>query len=497
MSLPTEAIQYAMYIGGQWCEAATAQRYTIHSPAHNVPVGVYPLGGTDDIDRAVQAARQALEAGEWRRWPGAERAALLRRVADGIRQRREELVLIEVLESGKPITQARGEMDSAAGIWDYAASLAQNLYGDSYNALGEQVLGLTLREPIGVVGMITPWNFPLLIISQKLPFALAAGCTAIVKPSELTPGTTLLLAEILEKAGCPAGVVNVVTGYGAEAGAPLTAHPDVDMISFTGSTRVGREIVRASAGNLKKVELELGGKNPQIVFADANLDEALDAVVFGVYFNMGECCNSGSRLLVQRSIADSFCERVIAASRAVVTGDPLDERTKVGAIINQAQLDRIQDFVTQGQQQGAVLRVGGAALDVGVGRFFEPTVFTDVLPGMIIAREEIFGPVLSIITFDTVEEAISIANDTAYGLSAGIWTNSIETAFQTARGIRAGTIWINTFMDGYPELTFGGYRQSGLGRELGRNAIDEFCEVKTVQVHLGARTNWWLSSGPR
>jgi acyl-CoA reductase-like NAD-dependent aldehyde dehydrogenase len=338
--------------------------------------------------------------------------------------------------------------------------------------------------------MITPWNFPLLIISQKLPFALAAGCTCVVKPSELTPGTTLRLGELIDAAGIPKGVVNIVSGYGNPVGARLASHNDVDMISFTGSTAVGRSVVEASRSNLKKVELELGGKNPQIVFADADLDAALDAAVFGVYFNMGECCNSGSRLLVQKDIAKEFTASVIKKAKEVVVGDPLDDKTRVGAIVNQAQLDKIEGYVQAGQREGATLKLGGNRRRTEQGRFFEPTVFEGVNREMTIAREEIFGPVLSVIPFETAEEALSIANSTPYGLSAGVWTRNIDVAFQLARGIRAGTIWINTFMDGYPELSFGGYKESGLGRELGRFAIDEFTELKTIQVHLGPRNKW-------
>ncbi|MEQ8673581.1 MAG: aldehyde dehydrogenase family protein [Aggregatilineales bacterium] len=492
MSLPEKPYQYQMLINGQFVDAKSGERYQINSPAHEIPVGDYPLADKDDVDRAVAAARAAFDSGSWANLSGKDRAKVLLRVAEGIAQQQEELALIEVLESGKPISQSRDEMAGVVGLWEYAATLAQHTYGDSYNALGNDMMGFTLREPIGVVGMITPWNFPLLIISQKLPFALAVGCTAVIKPSELTPGTTLRLGQIMQDAGMPEGVVNIVTGYGDPVGARIADHPDVDMISFTGSTNVGKQIVRASAGNLKKVELELGGKNPQIVFDDAKLEEALDAVVFGVYFNMGECCNSGSRLLVQSGVADEFVAAVIERAKTVQIGDPLDEKTKVGAIINDAQFNKIQNYVHAGQQEGAVLEIGGDRLQSEQGRYFQATIFDNVRPTMQIAREEIFGPVLSILKFDTVEEAIHIANDTLYGLSAGIWTANVDTAFSAARRIRAGTIWINSFMDGYPELSFGGYRESGLGRELGRFAIDEFTELKTIQLHLGPRTGWWL-----
>jgi len=491
MSLPHEPYHYKMLIDGRWVEARGAERFARESPAHGIAVGDYPLAGEADVDAAVAAARRAFDEGRWPRMRGAERAGLLQRVAEAIRAAAEELATIEVLESGKPIAQARGEMESTADLWSYAAALARTIHGDSYTTLGDDMLGLMVREPIGVVAMITPWNFPLLIVSQKLPFALAAGCTAVVKPSELTPGTTLRLGQILQEAGLPDGVVNIVSGYGNPAGARLAAHPDVDMISFTGSTAVGRSVVAASAGNLKKVALELGGKNPQIVFADADLEAALDAAVFGVLFNMGECCNSGSRLLVQRSIADAFSAAVVERARTVPVGDPLDERTKVGAIVNDQQLGKILGYVESAQREGAALQTGGARLATDRGRFIQPTVFTGVAPSMQIARDEIFGPVLSVLTFDTAAEAVQIANSTLYGLSAGVWTRDIDTAFQVGRGVRAGTIWINSFMDGYPELSFGGYRESGLGRELGRFAIEEFTELKTLQVHLGPRTNWW------
>ena len=494
--LPSTHFTHSMWIDGRSVPAKSGETFSRQSPAHGVKVGEYPLAGAADADTAVAAARRAFDNGPWPHLPGTDRAKVLLRAAELIRANKDELALIETLESGKPIKQARDEMEWSAALWDYAAALCRHLHGDSYNALGTQVLGLTIREPIGVVGMITPWNFPLLIISQKLPFALAAGCTCVVKPSELTPGTTLRLGPLLDEAGLPAGVVNIISGYGEPAGARLSEHPDINMISFTGSTEVGKAVVGSSRGNLKKVELELGGKNPHIVFADADLEAALDAVVFGVYFNMGECCNSGSRLLVQRSIADHFINRVLEAAKKVPVGDPLDEETKIGAIIDGNQFDKILGSIESGIRDGARLRLGGKPLARENGRFVEATIFDDVRPEMSIAKEEIFGPVLSILTFETKEQAIRIANDTIYGLSAGVWTRDIDTAFTVSRGIRAGTIWINTFMDGYPELCFGGFNQSGLGRELGRFSIEEFTELKTIQVHLGPRTGWWARSTP-
>jgi betaine-aldehyde dehydrogenase len=489
---PAKPYQYQLWINGKEQPSQSGKTFDRRSPAHDVVVGVYPLAGTEETDLAVAAARRAFDEGPWPKLSGAERASCLSKLASLIREHADELALIETLESGKPIAQARNEMEWAAGIWDYAAASCRNLAGDTYNSLGEQMLGLVVREPIGVVGMITPWNFPLLIISQKLPFALAAGCTCVVKPSELTPGTTLRLGPLLGEAGVPDGVVNILSGYGDPVGMRLSAHLDVDMLSFTGSTEVGKSVVAASRSNLKKVGLELGGKNPQIIFADADLKAALDAAVFGICFNMGECCNSGSRLLIERSIYDDFTQRLISLIREVKVGDPLDESTQIGAIVNDEQLDKILHYIEDGQRAGANLRIGGHQLKGTAGRFVEPTIFSDVRADMAIAREEIFGPVLSVLSFDHADEAIAIANSTAYGLSAAVWTRDLDRAFAVSKGVRAGTVWINTFMEGPAELPFGGYKQSGLGRELGRSAIEEFTDLKTIQVHFGPRTGWWV-----
>jgi betaine-aldehyde dehydrogenase len=491
-SLPEAPRSWQLLIDGKWTDAADSGRFERESPAHGIAVGDYALAGAADADAAIAAARRAFDVGPWPRLKGVERAAVLRRVAEAVRTRIEEFAVLEVLESGKPIVQARAEISGAANLWDYAASLTSTLHGDSYNTLGDDMLGLVLREPVGVVSIITPWNFPFLILSQKLPFALAAGCTAVIKPSELTPGTTLLLGQLLQEAGLPDGAVNILAGYGNPVGQRMIEHPDVDMVSFTGSTGVGKAVVRASAETLKKVSLELGGKNPQIVFADADLEAALDAVVFGVYFNAGECCNSGSRLLIQKSIAEEFTAALIQRAREVLVGDPLLETTKVGSIVNQAQLDKIQAYIDGASAAGATVRCGGRRTGPDAGLFLEPTVIDRVTADMAIAREEVFGPVLSVLTFDTPDQAVELANQTLFGLSAGVWTRDMDVAIQAARRIQAGTLWINTFMDGYPELPFGGFKQSGLGRELGRFAVEDYTELKTLQMHLGPRTNWWL-----
>ncbi|MEA3145800.1 MAG: hypothetical protein QOI53_1257 [Verrucomicrobiota bacterium] len=489
--IPKTPFHYELWINGQEVPAGSGKRFERRSPAHGVVIGDYAEADIADVDTAVSVAREAFDRGPWPHSSGADRMKCLLKAAELIRQQKEELALIETLESGKPISQARDEMDWAAGLWDYAATLCRHIHGDTYNALGASMLGLVIREPIGVVGMITPWNFPLLIVSQKLPFALAAGCTCVIKPSELTSGTTLRLGKLLAEAGVPDGVVNIVSGYGDPVGSRLSEHPQVDMMSFTGSTKVGKAVVGAGRHNLKKVELELGGKNPQIIFADADLEAALDAAVFGICFNMGECCNSGSRILIQRPIADEFVRRVVELAREVPVGDPLDEKTKVGAIASEPQYEKIMGYIEQGRNAGARLQLGGEPLQILDGRFIATTVFDQVRPEMAIAKEEIFGPVLSILTFDTAEEAIEIANSTNYGLSSGVWTRDFDTAISVSRRIRAGTIWVNTFMDGYAELPFGGYKESGQGRELGRFAIEEFTELKTIQLHLGPRTSWW------
>jgi betaine-aldehyde dehydrogenase len=494
--IPKTPFHYDLWINGKEVPAESGKRFERRSPALDVVVGEYAEAGTGDVDTAVKAAREAFDGGSWPHFSGADRMKCLLKAAELIRQQKETLALIETLESGKPISQARDEIDWAAGLWDYAAALCRQIYGDTYNALGPTMLGLVIREPVGVVGMITPWNFPLLIVSQKLPYALAAGCTCVIKPSELTSGTTLRLGKILAEAGVPDGVVNIVSGYGDPVGSRLSLHPQVDMMSFTGSTNVGKAVINAARNNLKKVELELGGKNPQIIFADADLEAALDAAVFGICFNMGECCNSGSRLLIQKPIADEFVHKVVELARVVPVGDPLDEKTKVGAIASEQQFNKIMGYIDQGQRAGARLQLGGAPLEILNGRFIATTVFDGVRPEMAIAREEIFGPVLSILTFDTAEEAIEIANSTNYGLSSGIWTRDFDTALSVSRRIRTGTVWVNTFMDGYPELPFGGYKESGQGRELGRFAIEEFTELKTIQLHLGPRTSWWARQKP-
>ena len=494
-ALPDAPVRLKHWIGGAWVDSADGATSVRFSPAHGVPVSVAAKGGQIEAEAGIAAARAAFDIGAWSRTSGKDRATLLLRVADLIDRDRAAIALQEVLESGKPITQAMAEIEGAADIWRYAAALARTLHGDSHNSLGPDMLGLVLKEPIGVVSLITPWNFPFLIISQKLPFALAAGCTAVVKPSELTPGTTVMLGKLLAEAGLPDGVVNIVLGYGEPVGAVLSSDPRVDMVSFTGSTAVGKRISAAASATLKKVSLELGGKNPQVIFPDADLDQAADAIAFGVYFNAGECCNAGSRIIVHESVAAALVEKITVLSRRVPFGDPLDPRTQVGAIISPEHLAKIDAYVRGAVAAGARLALGGAALDVGGlgAQFYQPTIVTDVRPEMEIAREEVFGPVLSVLTFRTADEAIQLANDAAYGLSAGVWSSDVSTCLDFMRRVRAGTVWTNTWMDGFAELPFGGFKQSGQGRELGRYGLEEFLEVKTVQMRIGQTRGAWVA----
>lgn len=490
VGLPEAPRIFQMLIDGEWREAESGERIVRMSPAHDVAVSETPRGGVVDADLAVAAARRAFDDGRWSALSGADRATVLLKAAALIRERRDEIALLETLESGKPIVQSRGEVDGAAGIFDYAAGQARALHGDSFNNLGESLFGLVTREPIGVVAVITPWNFPFFILCERVPFILASGCTVVSKPSELTSGTTLLLGQILIDAGLPKGVFNVLTGPGSLVGARLANHEDVDMISFTGSTEVGRGTLQASAGNMKKVGLELGGKNPQVVFADADLDAAADGVVFGLAFNAGQCCVSGSRLVVERTIAEDFAARVVEKIGRLRIGDPLDETTQVGPIVDPRQFEKILALISEGKKDGARLLCGGAPVETEKGRFVAPTVFADATREMSIVREEIFGPVLSILPFDTFDEAIKIANDTCFGLAGSVWTQDLNKALKTMRKLKAGRVWVNCTIAGGPELPIGGFKQSGVGRETGRYGVEEYTQIKSTHIELGERARW-------
>ena len=496
VALPVEPFVGRHLIAGEWRNSASGETYDRTSPAHGVLVSRAALGAEADAEAAIRAARETFDSGVWSRASGKARATVLLKVADLIEANVERMALIETLESGKPITQSRGEVSGAADLWRYAAALARAMHGDSHNTLGEDILGVVVKDPIGVVSVITPWNFPFWILSQKLPFALAAGCTCVVKPSEMTPSTTVILGELLIEAGMPAGVVNIVLGYGPAVGSLMTTHEAVDMVTFTGSTMVGKAISVAASRTLKKVALELGGKNPQVIFPDADLESAADAVTFGVYFNTGQCCNSGSRIIVHEDIADALVDRVVELSKHVAFGDPLDPRTQVGAIITTQHQGKIDDYVREAVKAGAEIALGGGPLLVpGLdGQFYQPTIVRGVTPEMAIAREEVFGPVLSVLTFRTMDEAIALTNDATYGLSAGVWSDNVHTCLEFCRRAEAGTVWTNTWMDGFPELTFGGVKQSGQGREIGSYGLEEFLEVKTLVMRIGRTREPWVKT---
>lgn len=491
LSLPSEPREFGFFLDGKWVEAGDRDVFERASPGHGVPVTRIPRCRTDDLDAAVASARGAFNDRRWCGLSGADRAAVLLKTAELIRARTDEIAYWETLENGKPIAQARGEVGGCVGMFEFAAGLARSLHGDSYNNSGDGAFGVVTREPVGVVGLITPWNFPFLILCERVPYILASGCSLVAKPSEVTSATTLLLAEIMSEAGLPDGVFNVVTGSGSSIGQKMAEHMDVDMLSFTGSTNVGRAVVEATGkSNFKKLGLELGGKNPQIVFADADLEDAADGVAFGIAFNTGQCCVSGSRLLVERSVADKFADMVAEKLRRVRVGDPLDEATQAGAITTDAQNRTILSYIAKGQEEGATLVTGGGVLDIAGGQYIEPAVFTNVTNDMAVAREEIFGPVIVVIPFDTLDEAIEIANDTEYGLAASVWSKNLDTALTVSRRVQAGRFWVNTTLAGGPELPIGGFKASGWGREAGMQGVEEYTQVKSIHIEIGKRAHW-------
>lgn len=482
--------RYTMLVGGRSVAAASGRTIRRESPVHpGLVVGEFPDASAEDVERAILAARRAFDEGPWPRLSGKERAAYLYKISQAIRDHAEELALIESLEVGKTLAGARSEMNNCADLWQFAAGLVRGLEGSTHNALSEHALGLVLREPIGVVGVVTPWNYPLVIASERLPWALGAGCTIVLKPSEFTSGSSLRLGELARDAGLPDGVVNVVSGYGNPAGQILAEHPATDMVAFTGSQRVGRQIGAFAAPTIKRVGLELGGKGPVVVFADADLEAAANQVSRSIFSNQGQTCIAGSRLIVERRVAHEFVQRLEGLATRVTVGDPLNPDTKVGAFINPVQLGKVESYVKAGREAGARIVVGGERIGTNGGLFYQPTIFTDVRPDMSIVRDEIFGPVLAVQQFDTRQEAIGIANDTIYGLSAVVWSLNIDNALQTIRGIRAGRCGING-QEGAAEMPIGGYKQSGQGRELGHRGFDEYSEFKNIHINMAPSRAW-------
>ncbi len=483
-----QAKVYEQFINGQWVAGTTGETYTRANPANGSLVETIPWGGVEDARKAIDAARAAFDAGTWSKAPATQRANVLRAAAAKIRTEMVALGQMLSKEVGKPQGMAIAEIAMTADVFDYYAGLALDIKGDAITNFANDAVGLTVHEPVGVVGIITPWNFPVLLISWKLGPALASGCTVVAKPSEFTAGTTFELARIITEAGAPAGVINVVTGPGNVVGAELAASDRVDKIAFTGSTAVGKTIMQAASGNLKKISLELGGKSPNVVFDDANIDQAVGGSFFGIYLNTGQVCQAGSRLLLQESIKDEFMTKLLAFTKTVKVGSPEDPTTTMGPVINEAQLEKVVRYVHIGQEEGANMICGGGRLTgegYDQGLFAQPTIFDNVNNDMQIAREEIFGPVLSVMTFRDADEALRIANDTIYGLASAVWTKNIDTAFKMAKGIQAGTVWVNSYHSaGLPNMPYGGYKQSGIGRELGHEGLHEYMETKAIQIKL-------------
>jgi aldehyde dehydrogenase (NAD+) len=478
--------QDRLWIGGEWSDAADGGRLETEHPATGEVLTSVAAAGAGDVERAVAAARHAFEDARWRRMDAADRGALLWRMADIMERRATDLARLESLDNGKPVREAAIDVRQSVDALRYYAGWATKLQGDTLPVRGNY-LNYTLREPVGVVGAIIPWNFPLLMAVWKVAPALACGNTVVLKPAEQTPLAALELAAIGAEAGLPAGVLNVVPGYGETAGAALVAHAGVDKIAFTGSTAVGRHIMREAAGTLKKVSLELGGKSPNIVFADADLDAAARGAFAGIFYNNGQCCTAGSRLIAHESVRDALLEKLVDRASKMQPGDPLDPKTRMGPVISQEQMERVLGYIGKGREEGAEVLVGGdRALYNGEerGYWVQPTVFAGVQEEHCIAREEIFGPVLSVLGFTDEDQALAMANRSEYGLAAGVWTQDLRRAHRMAAGLQAGTVWINTYHPGDAASPFGGYKQSGFGRELGEYSLDLYTQIKSVWVDL-------------
>lgn len=475
-----------LLIDGHWVEGSN--KFDTVNPATGEVLTQIVEASPQDVDRAVQAARRAFEdrRGAWCKMSASERGRLIWRLADLIETNIDELSELETLDNGKPIFESRYvDLPMVIDVLRYYAGWASKIHGETVNTF-ESAFTYTLREPVGVVGLIVPWNFPLLLASWKLGPALACGCTMVIKPAEQTSLTTLRMGELAIEAGIPPGVLNLVTG-GPETGKAIVRHPGIDKIAFTGSTAVGKEIMRGAADSLKRVTLELGGKSPNIVFADSDIDSAVKGAINGIFYGKGEVCNAGSRLFVESKVKSEFMEKLTGRAKKMQPADPLDPKTRMGAIVSQEQIETVLGYIEAGKKEGAKLVAGGnrVSVDGGKGFFIEPTIFGEVKNDMKIAQEEIFGPVLACLEFDDIDQVVTLANQNPYGLAAAVWTRDLKKAHRVSRQLKAGTVWINTYGLMDAALPFGGYKQSGFGRELGKHAIEHYTELKTVWLNVG------------
>ncbi|HUD72770.1 MAG TPA: aldehyde dehydrogenase family protein, partial [Dongiaceae bacterium] len=482
------------HIDGEALDAASGKTFDVYNPATREVIARAPESDAADVDRAVRAARRAFDHDGWPSTPARERGRILFNLAAHLRAEARRFAEIETLNNGKPIAEAEGDVSDAAFCFEYYGGLATKIRGDVLT-IPDNALSLVLREPVGVAGQIVPWNYPLMMAVQKIAPAIAAGCTVVLKPAEQTPLSIAALAGAFADAGLPKGVVNIVHGHGETAGAPLVTHPLVDKLAFTGSTEVGKFIMREAASTLKRVSLELGGKSPNIFFADADLDAAVDGALFGVFINQGEVCSAGSRVLVERPIYKKLLDAMVEQARGIKVGPGIDPATKMGPLVSAAQQARVLKYLETGRREAKVALGGGAPerLPSGAekGFFVAPTIFYDVANSATIAREEIFGPVMSVIPFDGEEEALRIANDTHYGLAAAVWTRDIFKALRTVRNLRAGIVWVNHMQPTPVEAPWGGMKQSGFGRELGSWGLDEYLEAKQVYINLDEKPIGW------
>jgi len=482
--------RYRNYINGEWIESASGKCFPVVDPSTEEIIAEVPDSNEDDINRAVSAAKTAFESGAWPQTTAQERGRILLRLAERIRKESAGLAELEARNSGKPIVEAEYDMSDVATCFEYYGGLATKVLGQ-VNPVPDNALSFTLREPVGVAAQIIPWNYPLLMAAWKLAPAIAAGCTCVLKPAEQTPLTALEFAHYLEEAGLPAGAVNIITGFGETAGAPLVRHADVNKVAFTGSAAVGKMIVKSAADTVKRVTLELGGKSPNIFFADADFEASIDGALFGVFINQGEVCSAGSRILVEKAIYKKFVDAMAAKAKTIRLGPPLQRETKMGPLVNKEQYDRVRSYQELGKTEAKVAAGGARPGGFSKGYYVEPTVFYDVDNSSRIAQEEIFGPVASIIPFSDESEAIRIANATPYGLAAAVWSRDIFRAFRVVKALRAGIVWVNHMQPTYVEAPWGGYKQSGFGRELGPWGIEEYLETKQVHVNLNEQPIGW------